>query len=159
MPLAPLGERFCSCGHGRRRPVLMGLAWFLMAAMSAGRSQAEAVSVAPDHPIVPGFERIYSAADADATSGGQVLLGELNCASCHPPAAAWKDQINTKVAPILDRVGARVRVEYLRKFLANPQLVKPGTTMPNLFAGVAGRRGGGPGRITRPFSGHDRHAA
>jgi mono/diheme cytochrome c family protein len=36
---------------------------------------------------------------------------------------------------VLDTVGSRVRISYLKKFLANPQAVKPGTTMPNLLAG------------------------
>ncbi len=34
----------------------------------------------------------------------------------------------------MDDVGTRVRVEYLRAFLNDPQHTKPGTTMPNLFA-------------------------
>ncbi|HEX3147598.1 MAG TPA: c-type cytochrome, partial [Gemmataceae bacterium] len=77
------------------------------------------------HPIVPGFERFPTNAD-----GGQLLLGELNCVSCHAADGQAKKQ-----APVLDNIGARARVSHLRKFLADPQAAKPGTTMPNLFAG------------------------
>src|SRR5262245_26464297 len=84
------------------------------------------------HPMVSGFERFYSGAKADAFHGGQLLLGELNCVSCHP---STDPSLTRKEAPIVDSVASRVRVSYLRKFLHDPQQVKPGTTMPNLFAG------------------------
>jgi mono/diheme cytochrome c family protein len=89
------------------------------------------------HPVVAPFERFYTSGKADAARGGQLLLGELNCVSCHQPA---DDQaVSRKQAPLLDDVGTRVRVGYLRKFLSDPQAVKPGTTMPRLFAGDADR--------------------
>jgi len=94
------------------------------------------------HPLVPGFERFYSAGAADAPQGGRLLLGELNCTACHKPSlplpspneerAGWG--LPRKQAPILDGIGSRVRRSFLRRFLRNPQAVKPGTTMPNLFA-------------------------
>src|SRR5690606_4321072 len=68
--------------------------------------------------------------------GGRLLIGELNCTACHvadPSLAAW---IRAKPAPILDSVGSRVRPEFLRRFLADPHTVDPGTTMPDLFAGI-----------------------
>jgi len=94
----------------------------------------------PDHPIIPSFERFASADKADAARGGQLLLGELNCVSCHQPAgnptqARSASEGNRKQAPILDGVAGRVRLNHLRKFLRDPQTAKPGTTMPNLFAG------------------------
>jgi mono/diheme cytochrome c family protein len=85
------------------------------------------------HPVVPGFERFFTVDRADLVKGGQLLLGELNCTSCHKT-----DDISSlarKPAPILDEVASRVRIGYLKKFLNDPQAVKPGTTMPNLFAG------------------------
>ena len=81
------------------------------------------------HPIVPGFERFPT-----DTNAGRLLLGELNCTSCHTADTQAKKQ-----APVLDGIGARARVSHLRKFLADPQAVKPGTTMPNLFAGDPAR--------------------
>jgi mono/diheme cytochrome c family protein len=94
--------------------------WFL-----AGTS-----SLLAAHPVVPGFERFHTGEKADAARGGQLLLGELNCTSCHQTA----DAVSRKQAPILDNVSLRIRAGHLRKFLRDPQAVKPGTTMPNLFA-------------------------
>lgn len=82
------------------------------------------------HPVVPGFERFFTG--KDAVKGGQLLLGELNCISCHQSSEASAAR---KQAPVLDEVGSRVRVSYLRQSLRDPQAVKPGTTMPALFVG------------------------
>ena len=87
-----------------------------------------------DHAIVPAFERFQPAGKLDAEHGGQLLLGELNCTSCHKPTAAAAAALQRKQAPILDGVGTRVRPSWIRQFLADPQAVKPGTTMPNLLA-------------------------
>ena len=75
-------------------------------------------------PVVPGFERF-------GQKDGSLLLAELNCALCHKGETSTIPQ---KQGPVLDKVGERVRVNYLRKFLNDPHAVKPGTTMPNLFA-------------------------
>ncbi|MDZ4687086.1 MAG: c-type cytochrome, partial [Planctomycetaceae bacterium] len=40
-------------------------------------------------------------------------------------------------APVLDDVGSRVRLDWLRKFLAEPHATKPGTSMPDLLGHVA----------------------
>ena len=88
------------------------------------------------HPRVLGFERFYYDAKADSVHGGLLLLGELNCTSCHAADDSLASQVVKKQAPILDEVGSRARPEYLAKFLANPQSIKPGTTMPNVFAGL-----------------------
>ncbi len=84
-------------------------------------------------PTVPGFVRFHADGKSD-TEGGRLLYATLNCASCHstpeaPPNIA-------KPGPILDEVGARVKRSHLREFLTDPHKVKPGTTMPNLFAGL-----------------------
>jgi mono/diheme cytochrome c family protein len=97
---------------------------------------AETKANADGHPIVAGFERFYAEAGADAVKGGRLLLGELNCVSCHKADAAQEAGLQRKQAPILDGVGNRVRRSYLRKFLSDPKAIKPGTTMPNLFATV-----------------------
>ncbi len=90
----------------------------------------------PDgHPIVAGFERFH-ADGADAAKGGRLLLGELNCISCHRPEVGQEVHLQRKQAPILDAVGSRVRRSYLRKYLSDPQTIKSGSTMPNLLAGL-----------------------
>ncbi|MBC8351362.1 MAG: c-type cytochrome [Planctomycetes bacterium] len=89
------------------------------------------------HPIVPGYERFHSTSNDDEPAGGLLLLGELNCTSCHQAAPTSKPHLLTKMAPILDEVGSRIRPEFIRAFLADPQKTKPGTTMPNLFAAAS----------------------
>lgn len=89
------------------------------------------------YPIVPGFERFHTFADGDPVAGGQLLIGELNCAACHTVAEPLSRHIVSKPAPNLDGVAARVKPAYLRRFLADPQGVDPGTTMPHLFAGLS----------------------
>jgi mono/diheme cytochrome c family protein len=86
---------------------------------------------AAQHPIVAGFER-FTREKINLAFGGRLLLSELNCVSCHAPA---NGPVARKEAPVLDGVGGRVRINHLRKFLSDPQAVKPGTTMPNLLAG------------------------
>lgn len=93
-------------------------------------------SAADLHPRVVPFERFYAGESADPLAAGQLLLGELNCTSCHQADAALQSLIVKKPAPILDTVGSRVRPQYLLKFLADPQMTKPGTTMPNVLAAL-----------------------
>src|SRR5947207_3171749 len=77
--------------------------------------------------IVPSFERFHASGNGDAVRGGELLLGELSCVSCHEPDAARAARILRRQAPILDGVGNRVKRSYLRKFLSDPHAVKPGT--------------------------------
>ena len=107
----------CQC-----RLPLVGLAAIVLAASAR----------AADHPIVGGFERFYTGEKADLAKGGKLLLGELNCVSCHLPGDS--NPIARKQAPILDGVANRIRLTWLRSYLSDPHSVKPGTTMPNLLA-------------------------
>jgi cytochrome c2 len=62
---------------------------------------------------------------------GRQLLTELKCTACH---AAHTDSLSPdKVAPILAEAGARITPQYLRRFLDDPQSVKPGTPMPDVL--------------------------
>ncbi|MBI2478709.1 MAG: c-type cytochrome, partial [Planctomycetia bacterium] len=88
-----------------------------------------------DHPMIPGYERFFSETSGSAAAG-ELLIGELNCLSCHRTESSIQTRILSKQAPILDHVGLRVRPEFLRAYLADPHKVKPGTTMPHLFAEV-----------------------
>jgi cytochrome c553 len=92
---------------------------------------AASPALAQTGPAVPGFTRFYAEAKPDA-AGGRLLLNELHCTRCHAPADAKPD----KPAPILDGVGSRIKPAYLKEFLNDPQHMKPGTKMPNLFAGL-----------------------
>lgn len=67
---------------------------------------------------------------------GAVLLDELACAACHRPdgdAAAG----DARIGPDLLGVAARIRADYLPRFLADPHGVEPGTTMPGLLGDLA----------------------
>jgi mono/diheme cytochrome c family protein len=102
-------------------------------ASSAAGEDAPAAVASIEHPVVPGFERFHADPGSDAIAGGLILLGELNCTSCHAAGAEIDGQVLRKQAPILDSVGSRVRPSYLRAFLSDPHAVKPGTTMPHLL--------------------------
>jgi cytochrome c2 len=111
---------------------------FLCLVCAANWLDAEDVAA----PRVLGFERLRSSDSLDSLAAGRLLLGELNCTSCHQAAEALWDAIQRKPAPVLDSVGSRVKPEYLTKFLTDPQATKPGTTMPNVLAGLPdGERG------------------
>ncbi|MBM81819.1 MAG: cytochrome c1 [Planctomycetaceae bacterium] len=97
-------------------------------------AEQEEVQTRITHSIIPSFERFHGDGQASVL-GGCVLLGELNCLSCHK-ADNLKTVVSTKTAPNLDQIGRRVQPNYLRKFLADPHGTKPGTTMPAVFAGL-----------------------
>ena len=108
------------------------------------------ISVAAEltHPRIPGFERFYSGSvekpvgdddepiKLDPDTGGRILLSELNCLSCHAADEATKKLLSPKQAPILDGIGSRVKVEWIRSYLANPHAARPGTTMPDVLSGL-----------------------
>lgn len=104
----------------------------LLFTAASAAAQAPPASVPPR--VIP-FERFHATAK-DQVAAGHLLLGELNCTSCHQADKSLAAQIQKKPAPVLDSVGTRVRMPYLQKFLMDPQKVKPGTTMPNALAGI-----------------------
>jgi mono/diheme cytochrome c family protein len=118
------------------------LRWLFVAALClpTGAASVTAQEKPSPHPRVLGFERFYAQGDSAtphaALEGGLLLLGELNCTSCHAAGDALVGRVVKKQAPILSEVGSRVRPEYLARFLANPQATKPGTTMPHVFAAL-----------------------
>jgi mono/diheme cytochrome c family protein len=118
-----------------RLAVAVALAAVPLAAVPLARAGGPAKSAVPSpHAVVPGFERFFTGPKADAVKGGQLLLGELNCTSCHRPDAAHEVVLMRRQAPVLDGLGGRVRRSFLKKFLSDPQAVKPGTVMPNVLA-------------------------
>ncbi len=86
-----------------------------------------ALLAAQERPLVPGFDRLF---EKDPAEAGRLLLGELNCVTCHKPEGAAAEHFSIKEAPVLTLAGDRVRPEWVRAYLADPQKVKPGTTMP-----------------------------
>ena len=92
------------------------------------------------HPLVPGFARFPAKDDAQQVAAGELLLGELGCVTCHAADEKMAAYLPKKQAPVLTQVGGRVRVEWLRKFIADPASTKPGTTMPNPWSGIEAQR-------------------
>jgi mono/diheme cytochrome c family protein len=78
-------------------------------------------------PIVAGFERFGG---DDPAEGGRLLLGELGCTNCHRADPGVMAQLLVKKAPLLADAGSRLRPDWLQKWIADPQAVKPGATMP-----------------------------
>jgi len=94
-----------------------------------------AFTTAQAAPAVPGFDRFH--ADKPDAAGGRLLIGELNCVACHKaqgPAAATAIQVNP--APPLNDVGLRLKPQWVREFIKNPQAVKPGSRMPGAPHGI-----------------------
>src|SRR5271166_4123776 len=100
---------FFSVSLFRNRPIRFLCMLILVATVSTENLSA---ADAP-HPVIAGFERFYVDEKADLVAGGRLLLGELNCVSCHQTGGP----ATHKQAPILDRVASRVRADYLTKFL------------------------------------------
>ena len=62
------------------------------------------------------------------------LLVEASCTACHASNAA---RLAPRRGPDLGALGARYEPAALRRFLAKPHAVKPGTAMPDVLAGLA----------------------
>ena len=121
---------------GRRamRPRLSGRLFFpvLAATLSTALQAQSAVPAAPT-PVVPGYEHLRLAGAAGDVALGEVLLGELNCLSCHEPTPGLSGRIPTRTAPDLAALNERVTVEWLTGYLAEPDDHKPGSTMPEVL--------------------------
>ena len=79
-------------------------------------------------PLVTGFERFH--ASAPTAEGGRLLYNELGCVNCHGGATG----LPAMRGPALATVTQRVRSEWIRKFVADPASVHPGTVMPQVLA-------------------------
>ena len=85
---------------------------------------------APISPVVPG---LHGQHPLDEVQKGHLLTKELRCAACHEGFG----EEGIKAAPDLKKVGSRLGLDYLKKFIADPQGTHPGTTMPDVLGGLA----------------------
>lgn len=85
-------------------------------------------------PFVPGFERFARHSEIDLVTAGRLLLTELSCTACHEASPL---ESKPKGGPDLSGVGNRLQRAWMAEFLASPQTIKPGTTMPNLLHGLS----------------------
>ena len=106
------------------------------AALSAS-VQAQTAAPVEAAPVVPGYEHLRHAGAADEAALGEILLGELNCLSCHAATPAVAERIPTRTAPDLDRIGERATGRWLIDYLKAPHEQKPGSAMPEILHSLA----------------------
>jgi mono/diheme cytochrome c family protein len=125
--------------HGSTELRAAPIGWCLVAVGCLVGSHVDAA------PLVPGYERFgrpfVQAADATPTiESGLLLAGELGCVNCHAASPDSRRHLLPKSGPVLDKVGERIRPEWLVAYLKDPHAVRPGTTMPDLLAGLPADR-------------------
>ena len=84
-------------------------------------------------------------ADALRLREGRSLLAGLHCLGCHAPASPIRGpgsmpELATD-APSLADVGARLRADWMARWIADPRSLRPAATMPKLFHAVAAADG------------------
>lgn len=109
--------------------MIRAVIWILCAAGSTITWGAEL-----EPPFVAGFDRFFRG-KTESVVGGRLLLSELSCTSCHPTEDA---ELAPKGGPDLGGAGNRLQSGWMRRFLASPEMTKPGTTMPNVLHGFVG---------------------
>lgn len=68
---------------------------------------------------------------------GEVLVRQYNCLSCHQAASEiTSKRLEPMGAPDLADLRARVSPNWLRSYLTEPNLAKPGTTMPHVLGAL-----------------------
>lgn len=85
-------------------------------------------------PVVAGYERFFAGTGETSPAAGRVLADSLGCAACHYDSRP-DDPVAISFGPDLTDVAGRVRHEYLVDWIAAPHPTKPGTVMPDLWAG------------------------
>ncbi len=94
---------------------------------------------AEDHPVVAGYERFF-AGKSDTpfqAEAGWMLVSELGCRACHFTDERGEPLYSDNPAPDLSDAGDRLNVDWLRRYLSNPQKEKPGNRMPDILAGLS----------------------
>lgn len=71
--------------------------------------------------------------DLSPELGGLVLLRQFNCSACHSSRSGEESLLSTS-APDLRWSAKRLNPTHLAQFIAEPQLVKPGTVMPQMMS-------------------------
>lgn len=69
-------------------------------------------------------------------SEGEWLLGELNCTACHAASDAIRHRLASNPAPLLGTNGFRLNPVWLKSWLENPTVNKPGTRMPHMTEAI-----------------------
>ncbi len=107
-----------------RRPVVAGLGTLLLAG-AALLTYKGATAPRPPTAVAALHARIERQALSPLERRGAAVFAEQGCAACHTVAGA-----GGSAGPDLTRVGRRRDSAWLRRFLADPSALKPGTEMP-----------------------------
>jgi len=108
----------------------------VLAAPRANAHPAHAEEV--NYPLVTGFNRFYAEGDSPEhlAKGGELLLNELNCTTCHEAPEPLRARFAGAPGPRLSGVASRFGDEsVLQLLIRNPRMLKRSTGMPSLFAG------------------------
>ncbi|MCC6509924.1 MAG: c-type cytochrome [Pirellulaceae bacterium] len=100
---------------------------------SPARAADPAAPLNPLAPMVIGFERFARHSDLEPLEAGKLLISELSCTACHATTVAG---LEPKSGPRLDSAGRRLQAAWMTAYLENPSHTKPGTTMPDVLAGL-----------------------
>ena len=87
-------------------------------------------------PVVPGFDRFPHDTPATQIAGGEALINELNCIACHAANKQQSNRFESRPAPVLFTTHNPASAGWLKRWLDDPQNLKPGTIMPDLLHGL-----------------------
>ena len=110
----------------KRKAILAGVVGLLLQSF-------DGASLLADAPLVAGYERLKQSEQSTPIERGELLLGELNCTSCHQASDAIDARVWPRTAPDLSRAGTRLTPHYLRSYLSDPKSKKQGVIMPDVF--------------------------
>jgi cytochrome c peroxidase len=98
-------------------------------------------SETPAHPVPAAVFRPPAAppalAEAEARHRGRALFLEHRCVDCHKISAAAGVPELAMDAPAFIGIGSRRNADWLARWIADPQALRPGTPMPKMLHGPA----------------------
>lgn len=116
-------------------PAKMRALWEMEYATSGGQDVGFRREPIPDRFVRPIPTKLASCEQGRQELRGRVLLGELGCTSCH--AGASEAAVLTRTAPDLSTIGSRANANWMRKWLMDPQTMKPHAGMPAVLGADA----------------------
>lgn len=122
--------RFSIGPRGAAAALVVAFKTFAPFGLQAAPADA-ATNYPPPHIAAEG--RLLQAGRTNQVELGELLIGELNCLSCHAASDDQRKRLLTRTAPDLNNVGARLAPSYIRAYLSKPHTMKPGAVMPDIF--------------------------
>ena len=91
--------------------------------------RAEPIPLTLTRPATAAAETLKAASLAQS---GRAMLGAMGCANCHTLGDKSASIVSRK-GPLLGDISRRATADWLLRWIANPQAVKPASHMPNLI--------------------------